>query len=292
MKPPVEPTSNSPMAGTASDAAQQKPAIAPPTEPFINLSGDGPVDPTKFQRFIIPMEFIQKANSVELPGLDPDDLRDTGEQSPMEPSSSRAPLLPNERTEAHAAVKPPAATITGTHDRPDVATVGELLATTQRVARRPLGPFARWSLTGKMPAGVRVAIAVTVAIFCILILSFTHLKSSNDSAASVEPAISELAASASQSPKPPVAALPSAVLPRSTLASAKQTQAEPTARNGNVGAGSEKKTSGRASSRSKLSLSQPGTNTGKPQASASPAATASASPRRKGSFWTPIDSVD
>jgi hypothetical protein len=280
------------MASTASGAVKQKPVVEPPTEPFINLSGDGPVDPTKFQRFIIPMEFIQKANSVELPGLDPDDLRDTGEQSPMDPSNSPSPLLPNARTDAHSPVTPPPATIARPPDKSEVPTLRELQTTTKMVARRPLGPFAQWSLTGKMPTGAKVVIAVIVALVCVLILTYTHLKSSENSIRSVGPAIPEFAASPTQSPNLSVVALPSGVLPQSGPISARQTQVESDAPDGEVGMDSKKKPSGRALPRSKATSLQSATETAKPQATASPAATASASPRRKGSFWTPIDSVD
>ena len=292
MKPPNESTNTSPMASAASGAENQKPVIEPPTEPFINLSGDGPVDPTKFQRFIIPMEFIQKANSVELPGLDPDDLRDTGERSPVDPSNSPAPLLPNTRAEAHAPVIPPTATVARPHDRSEVPTVRELQGTTQMVTRRPLGLFARWSLTGKMPTGVKVAIAVIVAMLCVLILSFTHLKSSDSSTTSVEPAVSGITASATLSPKPLVVASPSASLPRPVATTARQPQAESAVSHGDGRMDSAKKPNDTALPRSKITSLQPATKFATPQASASPAATASASSRRKGSFWTPIDSVD
>jgi hypothetical protein len=131
-----------------------------------------------------------------------------------------------------------------------------------------------------------------VALVCVLILSYTHLKSSSNSTASVEPTISEFAAPPTQSPRPSVVELPSGALPQSVSPSAKQPQAEPAAPNWHVGRDSDKKPSGSALPRSKVTSLQSATKTAKPQATASPAATANASPRRKGSFWTPIDSVD
>ena len=78
MKPPTEsPPNPQQTAGAASSAPKQKPVIEPPTQPFIIVDGDGPGDPSKFQRFIVPMEFIEKANAVELPRLNPDDFMDT-----------------------------------------------------------------------------------------------------------------------------------------------------------------------------------------------------------------------
>lgn len=182
MKPPVESPHTQPKATAAAGAVKQKPVIEPPTEPFINLSGDGPVDPTKFQRFIIPMEFIQKANSVELPGLDPDDLRDTGEQSPLNPSNPPAHLLPDTRAEAHEPVVPPPATIARPPDKSEVPTPRELQTTTKIAARRPPGLLARWALTGKMPTRVKVVVAAIVALVFVLILSYTHLKAGGPTA--------------------------------------------------------------------------------------------------------------
>jgi hypothetical protein len=78
MKPPTEsPPNLQKEAGTALGPPKPKPVIDPPTQPFIIVDGDGPGDPSKFQRFIVPLEFIQKANAVELPRLNPDDFKDT-----------------------------------------------------------------------------------------------------------------------------------------------------------------------------------------------------------------------
>jgi hypothetical protein len=86
MKPPTDsPPDPIKKPGAASGAPLPKIPVEPPTQPFVIVDGDGPGDPTKFQKFIVPMEFIQKVNSVELPGLDPDDLMDTGTQTPFEP---------------------------------------------------------------------------------------------------------------------------------------------------------------------------------------------------------------
>ena len=76
MKPTESPNAQQ-KAGVASGAPKQNQAIEPPTQPFVLVDGDGPGDPSKFQRFIVPKEFIEKVNSVELPGLDPDDLVET-----------------------------------------------------------------------------------------------------------------------------------------------------------------------------------------------------------------------
>lgn len=78
MKPPIESLTNSPQGANGSANRQPKPSsVEPPKEPFINLSGDGPVDPARFQKFIVPMEFIEKANSIDLSQVDSEGLQDT-----------------------------------------------------------------------------------------------------------------------------------------------------------------------------------------------------------------------
>lgn len=100
------------MNGAAPGVAKQKPAIEAPTQPFINLSGDGPVDPTKFQCFVLPQEFIEKANAVELPRVKPDDFNDSEPPhtpTPASPGSAidnRTPPTNLKRAKSDAATQP------------------------------------------------------------------------------------------------------------------------------------------------------------------------------------------
>jgi hypothetical protein len=171
MKPPTESPPNAQQkANAAPGASTQKPVVEPPTQPFIIVDGDGPGDPSKFQRFILPKEFIEKANAVELPRLNPDDFVDTD-------PPAQAQAVPDGPDHADLAV-----------NKADSA--GGALASQETVViskRRKSAPIPKELLSGATPLESKSILRNKlmwalggVLIFLILLLS--HLKGGNDSA--------------------------------------------------------------------------------------------------------------
>jgi hypothetical protein len=201
MKPPIEsPQVTQQKSSAATGNSQAKPAIEPPKEPFIILDDDGPGDPTKFQRFIVPMEFIEKANAVELPRLNPEDLVDTAPPhrpllTPEQSSQVFAEGAKIESTDvASTALQP---TVVVAKRRKSAPIDKKLLDDTGSEEHKPL-------LNGKL-------LWLFGGVLVILILLWAHWNTGTgstavDSNASVGASVSQVA---TPPVEPPVVALPS-----------------------------------------------------------------------------------
>ena len=189
MKQPNKPQANAVTTKVGRIRSDNDP-LAPENVPnveFIDISSNKPVDPTRYQIFQLPHQFLEWVLSKEPPRLDPENLKDTAPRGmpvhpkklvpnvvvPIaEPATDALPessrrLLPDSRIEAHEPVSPPRAT-----------TAGEQV-TTVMTARRPVGVLTRWALSGKMPRRVKAATAATAAtVACLLlILLWRHVDS-------------------------------------------------------------------------------------------------------------------
>ena len=189
MKQPNKPQANAVTTKVGRIRSDNDP-LAPENVPnveFIDISSNKPVDPTRFQIFQLPHQFLEWVLSKEPPHLDPENLKDTGPHgipvhpkklvpnvvvpisetaSDTPPESSRR-LLPDSRIEAHEPVSPPRATTEAEH------------MTTEMTPRRPVGWFNRWAISGKMPRRVKVLLTSIVGGL-LLILLFSRVKGGSD----------------------------------------------------------------------------------------------------------------
>ncbi len=202
MAHPRKPPTNSENDNMANPQPANDP-LAPENIPkgdFIDIASNKPVDPTRFQVFELPRQFLEWVLAKEPPHLDLEDLKDIAprglpvDRSKLVPRTDPAPepeceYTPRSTGSLRIAIAPRAS-----NPPPSVEFRQEdTNATVAMRVRRPTSLLTYWALTGKVPRRVKLAFAAVFGIL-ILILAWKHLDTSKGAAVPKEESPSSISA--------------------------------------------------------------------------------------------------